>query len=61
MDFKIELIPLAVRDTDRSVEFYGKDLGWNVDHDQTVSPELRFVQVTRPGRHARSASGPAWT
>lgn len=49
MDFKIELIPLAVRDVDRSVEFYGKDLGWNVDHDQTVNPQLRFVQVTPPG------------
>ncbi|MDN5895606.1 MAG: VOC family protein [Nocardioides sp.] len=49
MDFKIELIPLAVADVDRSVEFYGKDLGWSVDHDQRVSPELRFVQVTPPG------------
>jgi predicted enzyme related to lactoylglutathione lyase len=49
MDFKIELIPLAVQDVDRSVEFYGRGLGWSVDHDQTVSPELRFVQVTPPG------------
>jgi catechol 2,3-dioxygenase-like lactoylglutathione lyase family enzyme len=44
VDYKIELIPLAVRDVDRSVDFYGKELGWNVDHDQTVSPQLRFVQ-----------------
>ena len=49
MDYKIELIPLAVTDVDRSVEFYGQALGWNVDHDQRVSPELRFVQVTPPG------------
>jgi predicted enzyme related to lactoylglutathione lyase len=49
VDFKIELIPLAVRDVDRSVEFYGKGLGWNVDFDTTVNPELRFVQVTPPG------------
>ena len=49
MDFKIELIPVAVQDVDRSVEFYGTELGWSVDHDQTVSPELRFVQVTPPG------------
>ena len=49
MDFKIELIPLAVSDVDRAVEFYGTGLGWNVDHDRTVSPELRFVQVTPPG------------
>lgn len=49
MDYKIELIPLAVADVDRSVTFYGGGLGWSVDHDTTVSPELRFVQVTPPG------------
>ena len=49
MDYRIELIPLAVTDVDRAKEFYGDALGWNVDHDQTVSPELRFVQVTPPG------------
>lgn len=49
MDFRIELIPLAVTDVDRSVEFYGSTLGWSVDHDRTVTPELRFVQVTPPG------------
>lgn len=49
MDYKIELIPLAVNDVDRSVDFYGNALGWSVDHDRTVTPELRFVQVTPPG------------
>jgi predicted enzyme related to lactoylglutathione lyase len=49
MDVKIELIPLAVQDVDRSADFYGSKVGWNVDYDQTVSPELRFVQVTPPG------------
>jgi catechol 2,3-dioxygenase-like lactoylglutathione lyase family enzyme len=49
VDFRIELIPLAVHDVDRSVEFYGEALGWNVDHDHKVTPELRFVQVTPPG------------
>lgn len=49
MDFRIELLGLAVEDVDRSVAFYGDTLGWSVDHDQTVSPELRFVQVTPPG------------
>ncbi|MGH3318052.1 MAG: VOC family protein [Nocardioidaceae bacterium] len=49
MDFKIELIPVPVTDVDRSVAFYGKELGWSVDHDHTVSPEMRFVQVTPPG------------
>lgn len=49
MDFKIELIPLAVQDVDRSVDFYGTKIGWSVDHDRTVHEGLRFVQVTPPG------------
>jgi catechol 2,3-dioxygenase-like lactoylglutathione lyase family enzyme len=49
MDFKIELIPLAVQDVDRSVDFYGNQVGWNVDIDRTVHEGLRFVQVTPPG------------
>ena len=49
MDWKIELVPIAVEDVDRSVDFYGNRVGWNVDFDQTVSDELRFVQVTPPG------------
>ena len=49
MDFKIELIPLAVDDVDRSVAFYGEQVGWPVDFDQTVHEGLRFVQVTPPG------------
>jgi len=59
MDWKIELIPLAVEDVDRSVEFYGKTVGWNVDHDQTVHEGMRFVQVTPRARPARSASDSA--
>ena len=49
MDWKIELIPLAVEDVDRSVDFYGTVVGWNVDFDQTVREGLRFVQVTPQG------------
>ena len=49
MDWKIELIPLAVEDVDRSVDFYGNKVGWNVDHDQTPFEGMRFVQVTPPG------------
>ena len=49
MDFRIELVPLPVTDVDRAVAFYGDTVGWNVDFDQVVSPELRFVQVTPPG------------
>jgi predicted enzyme related to lactoylglutathione lyase len=49
MDWKIELVPLAVTDVDRAVAFYGEQVGWNVDHDQTPYDGLRFVQVTPPG------------
>jgi catechol 2,3-dioxygenase-like lactoylglutathione lyase family enzyme len=49
LTWKIELVPLAVEDVDRSVAFYGEQMGWNVDHDQTVQEGLRFVQVTPPG------------
>jgi len=49
MDWKIELIPLAVSDVDRAVKFYGDQVGWNVDFDTTVHEGLRFVQVTPPG------------
>jgi catechol 2,3-dioxygenase-like lactoylglutathione lyase family enzyme len=49
MDWKIELIPLAVTDVDRAVEFYGTKVGWGVDFDRVVREGLRFVQVTPPG------------
>ncbi len=49
MEFKIELIPLAVSDVDRAVAFYRDTVGWPVDHDITVEDGLRFVQVTPPG------------
>jgi catechol 2,3-dioxygenase-like lactoylglutathione lyase family enzyme len=38
-----------VQDVDRSVDFYGNRVGWNVDFDQQVNESLRFVQVTPPG------------
>ncbi|MCH1884259.1 glyoxalase superfamily protein [Agrococcus sp. ARC_14] len=57
MDFRIELIFVPVSDTDRAKAFYGDQLGWNVDHDQTVQPGLRFVQVTPPGSACSIAFG----
>ena len=57
VDFRIELIILPVNDVDRARAFYGDTLGWSVDHDQTVSAEIRFVQVTPPGSAASVAFG----
>jgi catechol 2,3-dioxygenase-like lactoylglutathione lyase family enzyme len=57
MDFKIELIAIPVSDTDRARDFYERQCGFTVDHDQRVSPELRFVQVTPPGSACSFAFG----
>jgi len=49
MDWKIELVAIPVTDVDRAKQFYVEKLGFNADHDHTVSDELRFVQLTPPG------------
>jgi predicted enzyme related to lactoylglutathione lyase len=57
MDCKLELIALAVREVDRSIAFYVGQLGWHLDHDHTVSDEIRFVQVTPRGSACSIAIG----
>lgn len=57
VDYRLELVIIPVTDVDRAVEFYGTTLGWPVDHDQVVTPELRFVQVTPPGSACSIAFG----
>jgi catechol 2,3-dioxygenase-like lactoylglutathione lyase family enzyme len=54
---RIEVVFVPVTDVDRSKEFYVDRLGFTLDHDQTVSPELRFVQVTPPGSACSLAFG----
>jgi catechol 2,3-dioxygenase-like lactoylglutathione lyase family enzyme len=56
MDFKLELVAVPVSDVDRAKDFYVK-VGFNADHDQTVNPELRFVQLTPPGSGCSIALG----
>ncbi len=48
MDLKLELVAVPVSDVDRAKAFYER-IGFNADHDHTVSEELRFVQLTPPG------------
>jgi predicted enzyme related to lactoylglutathione lyase len=48
MDFKLELVAVPVSDVDRAKAFY-EQVGFNADHDHTVSDEIRFVQLTPPG------------
>jgi catechol 2,3-dioxygenase-like lactoylglutathione lyase family enzyme len=57
MDWKIELAMVPVTDVDRARAFYADQLGWHVDFDQQVNPELRFVQITPPGSACSIAFG----
>ena len=57
VDYRIELVGMPVSDVDRALEFYGTTLGWSVDHDHTVSDEVRFIQVTPPGSACSIAFG----
>jgi catechol 2,3-dioxygenase-like lactoylglutathione lyase family enzyme len=52
VDWKLELVAIPVSDVDRAKAFYAEKIGFNGDHDHKVSDELRFVQLTPPGRPA---------
>jgi predicted enzyme related to lactoylglutathione lyase len=57
VDWKLELISVPVSDVDRAKQFYTEQVGFNADHDHTVSDELRFVQLTPPGSACSIAFG----
>ena len=57
MDWKLELISVPVSDVDRAKRFYTEQVGFNADHDHTVSDEIRFVQLTPPGSACSIAFG----
>ena len=57
MDWKLELVAVPVSDVDRAKDFYTEMAGFNVDHDHTVSDEIRFVQLTPPGSACSIAFG----
>jgi predicted enzyme related to lactoylglutathione lyase len=57
VDFKLELVPVPVSDVDRAIAFYAGQVGFNLDHDHTVSDGLRFVQLTPPGSACSIAIG----
>jgi predicted enzyme related to lactoylglutathione lyase len=57
VDWKLELVALPVSDVDRAKAFYVDQVGFNPDHDHTVSEELRFVQLTPPGSACSIAIG----
>lgn len=56
MDITLELVAVPVTDVDRAKAFY-EQVGFAVDHDHTVSDEIRFVQMTPPGSACSIAFG----
>jgi catechol 2,3-dioxygenase-like lactoylglutathione lyase family enzyme len=57
MDWKLEVVPIPVSDVDRAKAFYTEKIGFNADHDHTLSEEIRFVQLTPPGSACSIALG----
>ena len=57
MDCRLELVTLPVADVDRAIAFYVDQVGFNLDYDHKVSPELRFVQLTPRGSACSIAIG----
>jgi predicted enzyme related to lactoylglutathione lyase len=57
MDWKLELVIVPVSDVDRAKAFYVDQVGFVADHDQTVSDDIRFVQLTPPGSACSIAFG----
>lgn len=48
-DWRIELIHLPVADVERAKHFYVDTIGFTLDHDHQMGPDLRFVQITPQG------------
>ena len=61
MDFKLELVGVPVSDVDRAKTFYVDQAGFVLDHDHTVSDDIRFVQLTPPGSACSIAIGQGLT
>ena len=61
MEIKLELVILPVSDVDRAKDFYVNKIGFQLDHDHTVSEEIRFVQLTPPGSACSIAFGKGLT
>ena len=58
MDWKLEVVTIPVSDMDRAKAFYADQIGFNVDIDDHVSDDVRFVQLTPPGSACSIHLGP---
>jgi predicted enzyme related to lactoylglutathione lyase len=61
VEMRLELVPVPVTDVDRAKRFYVEQAGFVLDHDHTVSDEVRFVQLTPPGSACSIAIGKGLT
>jgi catechol 2,3-dioxygenase-like lactoylglutathione lyase family enzyme len=61
MDWKLELVAVPVSDVDRAKAFYADKVGFVLDHDHTISDDIRFVQLTPPGSACSIAIGKGLT
>jgi predicted enzyme related to lactoylglutathione lyase len=57
MNYELQLVAIPVSDVDRARDFYVEQAGFVLDHDHTVSDEIRFVQLTPPGSACSIAIG----
>lgn len=57
MDYKLEVVVIPSSDIDASIDFYTTKLGFNLDHDNRISDEIRIVQLTPPGSPASIVIG----
>ncbi len=57
MNYELQVVFVPVSDVDRAKAFYVDQAGFHADHDQTVTPQLRFVQLTPPGSACSIAFG----
>jgi catechol 2,3-dioxygenase-like lactoylglutathione lyase family enzyme len=49
MKWTLEVVIVPVSDIDRAKEFYETRMGFAVDHDTKIGPDMRVVQLTPPG------------
>jgi catechol 2,3-dioxygenase-like lactoylglutathione lyase family enzyme len=49
MDWTLEVVVVPVADVDRARRFYEEQVGFVVDHDTTIGPGQRVVQLTPRG------------
>lgn len=57
MNWTLEVVVVPVTDVDRAKAFYAEQLGFSVDHDTTISDEMRIVQLTPPGSGCSIVAG----